>query len=397
VNVRHACNVKPIEMLDSELNYVDENDHAELDYVDAPVADVDEAEDREAAPDAESVLSHDLASTDLLSREDEASLAHALMRARRRLLKSLRDKRRLTRLALENTGRGVVPPESDFREREALIVWKYAQRLVKDRRRARAAGFEPAALRSWMRDFGAALEEYRQLRDKMVRANLRLVSVLARRYRHPTLTYLDLFQEGVLGLLRAVEKYDPERNVRFATYATWWIWQQLGRSVDTYGPLIRTPVHWSQLRRRMQREDDRAPGDEETVDDGEQNSPMAMDPQRLETIVQGFQYISTDAPFGDEDDRALGSVLAASDPAPEDQVGSAALRRQLDSILEDLPQREQLIVRQRFGLGDDQTRTLEEIGHELGVSRERIRQLEARALNLLKQGCEDRGLRDYLH
>jgi RNA polymerase primary sigma factor len=210
------------------------------------------------------------------------------------------------------------------------------------------------------------------------------------------MTYLDLFQEGVLGLLRAVEKYDPSRNVRFATYATWWIWQQLGRSVDTYGPLIRTPVHWSQMRRRMRREEDQHLSDDDgdAADGGE---GLQMDPQRLEAIAQGFQYISTDAPLGDEDDRSVGSLLTDDDPAPEDQVGHAALREQLDAILADLPQREQLIVRQRFGLGDDQTRTLEEIGEQLGVSRERIRQLEARALNLLKSGCEQRSLRDYLN
>lgn len=385
-------------MLDTERNYIDETDSPELDFVDVGGAVVDDESDRETAPDAESVLSHDLASTDLLSREDEASLARGLMRARHRLLRSLRDKRRLTKMALENSGRGVVAPETDFREREALVVWKFAQGLVKDRRRARAAGFDPASLRSWTREFGAALREYRQLRDQMVRANLRLVSVLARRYRHPTLTYLDLFQEGVLGLLRAVEKYDPERNVRFATYATWWIWQQLGRSVDTYGPLIRTPVHWSQLRRRIQRADEHAPSDDEVGETGEhQGTTTVMDPQRLETIVQGFQYISTDAPMGDEDDRALGALLASDEPAPEELVGGVALRDQLESVLEALPQREQLIVRQRFGLGNDETRTLEEIGQQLGVSRERIRQLEARALTLLKQGCEERGLRDYLH
>lgn len=384
-------------MLNSELTY-DEHGDLPLDQVETRPIGQEPAEDepdRAPAADAESVLSSDLASTELLTRDEEAALARDLMRARGRVLKALRSKRRLTRLGLENAGRGVVLPEDDFREREAIIVWQYARRLVKRRSAAKAAGFDVPALRTWIRDFGTALEEYRELRDKMVQANLRLVSVLARRYRHPTMTYLDLFQEGVLGLLRAVEKYDPKRNVRFATYATWWIWQQLGRSVDTYGPLIRTPVHWSQMRRRLRREEDSPTADDHT--DADDGVPQ-IDPQRLEMIAKGFQYISTDAPMGDDDDRAVGALLADDEAdAPEDQVGSVALREQLDGVLADLPEREQLIVRQRFGLGDDQTRTLEEIGHELGVSRERIRQLEARALNLLKEGCEQRGLRDYLH
>jgi RNA polymerase sigma factor (sigma-70 family) len=385
-------------MLDTELNY----DRGELDFEGTETLSAPEevaVESREAAVDAETVLSHDLAATDLLSREEEATLARDLMRARRSVLRALRGKRRLTRLALENAGRGVVMPEDDFREREAVAVWTYARNLARRRTAAKAAGFDVAELRTWVREFGEALDEYRKLRDRMVEANLRLVSVLARRYRHPTMTYLDLFQEGVLGLLRAVEKYDPSRNVRFATYATWWIWQQLGRSVDTYGPLIRTPVHWSQMRRRIRREEELNASDDagEPEEQGLAAVGSTIDPQRLETIVQGFQYISTDAPLGDEDDRAVGSLLADDEAAPEEQVGNAALREQLDAILANLPQREQMIVRQRFGLGDDQTRTLEEIGQQLGVSRERIRQLEARALNLLKAGCEQRSLRDYLN
>lgn len=388
-------------MLNSELNY-DVRSQLSVDEPESRPANqnpVDEEAERAPAIDAESVLSHDLATTELLSREEEAVLARDLMRARQSVLKALRGKRRLTRLALENAGRGVVLPEDDFREREALIVWQYARRLVKRRGAAKSAGFDVAVLRAWIRDFGTTLDEYRALRDMMVQANLRLVSVLARRYRHPTMTYLDLFQEGVLGLLRAVEKYDPKRNVRFATYATWWIWQQLGRSVDTYGPLIRTPVHWSQMRRRLRREEDKHSSDEGSESNSEtEASGPPIDPQRMDAIARGFQYISTDAPMGDDDDRAIGSLLTDEEAeAPEDQVGSAALREQLDGVLSDLPQREQLILRQRFGLGDDQTRTLEEIGDELGVSRERIRQLEARALNLLKEGCEQRGLRDYLH
>lgn len=358
---------------------------------------VEEGEAIDSAVDAESVLSHDLAGTELLTREEELALSRQLKRARRRLLRILRGKRRLTRAALASAGRGLVPPEVDFREREAVLVWEFARRLVSDRRRARALGLSIPDLRKWIGEYREALADYRALRDQMVQANLRLVSVLARRYRHPTLTYLDLFQEGVLGLLRAVEKYDPERNVRFATYATWWIWQQLGRSVDTYGPLIRTPVHWSQLRRRIRREEEQGSAEEEGALPEGGEPPALMDPQRLDAIARGFQYVSTDAPLGDDDDRVLGSLLASEEAEPDEKVGHAVLREQLDQILAELPQREQLIVRQRFGLGDDRSRTLEEIGRDLGVSRERIRQLEARALHLLKEGCEARGLRDHLH
>lgn len=386
-------------MLDRELNY-GESESLEATFA-APVpelapADVGDEDVSDAIVDAESVLSHDLAATELLSREEEVVLSGELKRARARVLRILRGKRRLTRAALASAGRGLVPPETDFREREAVLVWQYARKLLAERRRAKTLGFTVPELRKWIAEYGSALTAYRELRDQMVRANLRLVSVLARRYRHQTLTYLDLFQEGVLGLLRAVEKYDPDRKVRFATYATWWIWQQLGRSVDTYGPLIRTPVHWSQLRRRMRREEDQ-PAAESDEGASEPDELSSVEAQRLDSIARGFQYISADAPLGDDDDRALGALLASDDAEPDEQVGRAVLREQLDQILADLPQREQLIVRQRFGLGDDQTRTLEEIGTQLGVSRERIRQLEARALHLLKEGCEARGLRDYLH
>jgi RNA polymerase sigma factor (sigma-70 family) len=386
-------------MLDTELNY--EQPEGLESTVLEPVPgfvreDATDDEMPETVVDAESVLSHDLAATELLTREEELALSRELKQARRRVLRILRGRRRLTKAALASGGRGLVPPETDFREREAILIWQYARKLINDRPAAKRLGLTVPELRNWIAEYGEALAEYRELRDQMVQANLRLVSVLARRYRHPTLTYLDLFQEGVLGLLRAVEKYDPERKVRFATYATWWIWQQLGRSVDTYGPLIRTPVHWSQLRRRMRREGDHPSSESE--EPGEDSEPVsAVEMQRLDTIARGFQYVSTDAPLGEDDDRALGALLASDEAEPDAQVGNAVLREQLNQILADLPQREQLIVRQRFGLGDDQTRTLEEIGQELGVSRERIRQLEARALHLLKEECEARGLRDHLH
>jgi RNA polymerase primary sigma factor len=238
----------------------------------------------------------------------------------------------------------------------------------------------------------AALAEYRALRDQMVRANVRLVATLARRYHHPTLTFLDLFQEGTFGLLRAVEKYEPARGVKFSTYASWWIWQQLGRTADTQGALIRTPVHWNQLRRRVGRT---AVDGDEAARHEEMAEAEGIESERFATMTQAFHFVSTDAQT--DDDRPLESVLPAAIADPESQVVQTVLSERLEAFVETLPPRERLIVRQRFGLGGDAAQTLEELSVVLGVSRERVRQLETRALARLRKACVAEGLEDYLN
>jgi len=227
-----------------------------------------------------------------------------------------------------------------------------------------------------------------------VRANVRLVALLARRYRHPTLTFLDLFQEGTLGLLRAVEKYEPERQVKFSTYASWWIWQQLGRTADTQGALIRTPVHWNQMRRRVNRSQDDP--EASAASNQIERATEGIDPTRLDAMTHGFRFVSTDTP-SDDDERPLESLLAGNEDSPEAQVLHTSLGNHLASALEQLPPREGFIVRHRFGLGNEDSQTLEEISTHLGVSRERVRQLENRALAKLREVCDARGLREYLH
>ena len=358
----------------------------------------DEREPSAPQLDAAALLATDLSATNVLTRAEEQALTRKIARARQRIRTILRRARRLTRAALADGGRGVVAPEQDFRERETLAILNYTERALQEPRLARALGYGRKELRVLVAELSAALTEYRTLRDEMVRANVRLVSVLARRYRHPTLSFLDLFQEGTIGLLRAVEKYDPERNIKFSTYATWWIWQQLGRAADTQGALIRTPVHWNQLRRRVSR-------DARTLA-GENDGPLSredlaaangMDRARLETMAQAFQFVSTDAPLSDDDDRILETMLAADGIEPEEQAFKAGLRERLEVALRQLPEREHMILRQRFGLDHDASETLEEIGARLAVSRERVRQLENRALKRLKQVCADQGLQDYLH
>jgi len=344
--------------------------------------------------DAEALLAADLADSRLLTPSEEAALARRIVRARRRVRSLLRRMPRLSRAALADAGRGVVRPEHGFREREAVAILTHARALLHDARGRQALGVRVAVVRQLVANLAAALTEYRCVRDEMIRANVRLVSVLARRYRHPTLTYLDLFQEGIIGLFRAVEKYDPARQVKFSTYATWWIWQQLGRAADTHGAMIRTPVHWNQFRRRHARGTD--VGSPESAGGDLRDDADTFDRERFEQMAYGFRFVSTDAPLSDDDDRPLEALLPDDSARPDHLAMATALRSHLDAALQSLPAREQMILRHRFGLDTD-AQTLDEIGQQLGVSRERIRQLENRALAHLKTVCAQQGLRDYLN
>jgi len=340
--------------------------------------------------DAESLFGVALSAEGLLDRADEAVLARGIVAARQRIRAQLKRARRLVRAALAQAGRGVVGPERDFREREALVILRFAEAALDTDARARATGMTAAGLRAFIAALGAALADYRALRDRMLRANLRLVAAMARRHRHPTLTYLDLVQEGTFGLLRAVEKYEPARGVRFSTYATWWISQQLARTADTQGALIRTPVHWNQLRRRVARA--RA-GDQPAA---RWAATQDADELRFATMTQAWHFISTDA-AEEGDDRNLAAVLASAVPDPEAIALQASLGHRLGTAVADLPARERRIVRQRLGLDSGVPRTLEELSVEFGVSRERVRQLESRALTRLRAICTEQGLRDYLN
>lgn len=387
-----------------DTDYINENNvleredeiHADdaLELSESSAEDLSELEAR----DVESLFSADLATTSVLNRSQEEALARKIARARGRILRVLRTAKKLSRAALEDAGRGVIPPEEDFRERETVTILRFAEMALRNRQLFKRSGFKkPARLRRFVKDLTEALESYRVLRDEMMRANLRLVNLFARRYRHPVLTSLDLFQEGTIGLLRAIEKYDPHRNIKFSTYATWWIWQQLSRAADMQGSLIRLPVHWNQFRRRIGRDArELAMENEGPVSREEIAASHGLDPERFEAMAQSFQFLSTDAPIGDEDDRTLESTLAAETPEPDEVAEHASLRERLEEALKKLPPRESKILRRRFGLDDDETETLEQLGKEFGVSRERIRQLEARGLKMLRQICAEQGLQDYL-
>lgn len=370
--------------------------------VEEPVVAVEESEPEElrevAGMDAESLFSADVRQTTVLSRAEEETLARQIVAARKRVHRQLRAARRLSRAALADFGRGVVLPEQDFREREAIAILQFAEeqlRLPPRSKQAATVGLGRRELRAFVRDLSAALADYRVVRDQMVQANVRLVMVLARRHRHPSLTFLDLVQEGMLGLIRAVEKYEPGRNVKFSTYAVYWIWQQMARAADTLGELIRTPVHWNQMRRRVGRET-QGPAERNATAAGDDEEPR-LDPNKLAVMTRSFRFVSTDAPVGEDDDRPMESLLADDGVQPEAHTFQGDLRGRLEDMVERLPAREAEILRRRFGLGNDETETLEEVGVRLGVSRERIRQLENRALKQLRELCVEAGLQEYLH
>jgi RNA polymerase primary sigma factor len=379
----------------------EENDREQELAVDACLEGLEEAESE--APDV--VGDYDLPSqffrnvgaTAMLSRDDEQAIARGIVRARNRIRRILRRFPRLTAAALPLHGRSVVHPADDFRERETVLVLDFARQQLRSRRRTELRFGTRMRLREFVVALERELKEYRKLRDRMIEANLRLVISFAKRYRRAGVSFLDMVQEGTLGLIRAVEKYDPVKEVKFGTYAVWWIWQQIGRAGDVHGGLIRTPVHWNQLRRKVGRETQRL----QTANDGEVDrdalaEASGVDADRLETMTQNFQCLSLDSPLGADDDRTLEELLASDADDPEREAAAVDLSQQLEAALAQLPAREADILRLRFGTSDSQSLTLEEVGRRYGVSRERIRQLEARALKQLLPICEGQGLRAYV-
>jgi RNA polymerase primary sigma factor len=383
------------------LKIEEENEPDEELAAEEPLEEIDdeqpEISERLGDLDLPSQFFQNVSTTTLLTREEELATARGLVRSRNRIRRMLRRFPRLISAALPAHGRSVIHPADDFRERETVMVLEFAQRLLRSRRRMDTRFGTRLRLRELVRALEGELKEYRKLRDHMIQANLRLVISFAKRYRRTGVSFLDMVQEGTLGLIRAVEKYDPVKEVKFGTYAVWWIWQQIGRAGDMHGGLIRTPVHWNQLRRKVGRETQRLQTENDgEVDREELAEASGVDAGRLETMTQNFQCLSLDSPLGADDERTLEDLLANENEDPERDAAAVDLSKQLDIALSHLPEREADILRLRFGTANDQSLTLEEVGRRYGVSRERIRQLEARALKQLLPICESQGLRAYV-
>lgn len=292
-------------------------------------------------------------------------------------------------------------------DEEIELARKIADLLELERTRTElqaTIGCEPTD-EEWAEEVGEALPKFRRrlmlgrrAKEKMVQSNLRLVVSIAKKYMNRGLSFQDLIQEGSLGLIRAAEKFDHEKGYKFSTYATWWIRQAITRAIADQSRTIRLPVHLYETISRIKKttkilsqELGRKPTEEEIAE------RMEMTIEKLRFIAKSAQLpISLETPIGKEEDSRLGDFIEADGETPEDEVSKSLLREDLEDVLDTLSPRERDVLRLRYGLEDGRMKTLEEIGQIFNVTRERIRQIEAKALRKLRHPNRNSILKEYI-
>ncbi|HET8970797.1 MAG TPA: RNA polymerase sigma factor [Candidatus Nanopelagicales bacterium] len=297
-------------------------------------------------------------------------------------------------------------PVKDYLKQIGKVPLLNAEQEVELAKRIEAGLFAEEKLASGVKmtklvrgDFDWIAEDGRRAKNHLLEANLRLVVSLAKRYTGRGMLFLDLIQEGNLGLIRAVEKFDYTKGYKFSTYATWWIRQAITRAMADQARTIRIPVHMvevinklARVQRQMLQDLGREPTPEELAKE------LDMTPEKVVEVQKyGREPISLHTPLGEEGDSEFGDLIEDSEAiVPADAVSFTLLQEQLESVLDTLSEREAGVVKMRFGLTDGQPKTLDEIGKVYGVTRERIRQIESKTMSKLRHPSRSQVLRDYL-
>ncbi|MBD1901145.1 RNA polymerase sigma factor SigC [Trichocoleus sp. DQ-A3] len=386
---------------------VDDLDSPEMEGLDAEYGRLGEASLRATASrrttDLVRLYLQEIGRVRLLGRDEEVSEAQKVQR-HMRLLELRND--------TANQADPVIQPYVHLIEVHDRLASQLGHRPSLERW-ATEAGIELSKLkptlaagkRRWAEVAGLAVEELERIqatgiraKEHMIKANLRLVVSVAKKYQNRGLELLDLVQEGTLGLERAVEKFDPTKGYRFSTYAYWWIRQGITRAIATQSRTIRLPVHITEKLNKIkkaQRKISQEKGRTASIEDI--GVELEMTPEQVrEVLLRVPRSVSLEIKVGKEKDTELGDLLETDSISPEEVLMREALHRDLQQLLADLTSRERDVIRMRFGLGDGHPYSLAEIGRALDLSRERVRQIEAKALQKLRQPKRRNRVRDYL-
>ena len=344
----------------------------------------------------------DIGRVDLLTSEEEVTLARLVQR-RETLLKQQRElsdtKQAIGELhRLEELQRREAnhhshwPTKQEWARAAALTLQELQNRID--------AGYEAWAEKAAIdaKELKLSLRNGRRAKDHMIQANLRLVVAVAKKYQQRGMEILDLVQEGTLGLERAVEKFDPTRGFRFSTYAYWWIRQGMTRAIATQSRTIRLPVHVTEKLNRIKRVQQEIASNEgriASIADLARELGISEDTVR-QTLERVPRSVSLDSRVGKDQDTQLGDLIEDGKATPEETLTHDELHNDLEGLLDELTPREASVLRRRFGLEDDTPQTLAQIGEELKLSRERVRQIETRALLKLRQPQKRSKIWDYI-